>query len=48
MSFCAAILILKMEENTQHFRRIMLYYSKKGKTQLKRKKRLVQCMDKVL
>ena len=31
VSFCAAILILKVEENTQHFRHIMLYYFKKGK-----------------
>ena len=32
MNFCAAILILKMEENIQHFQCIMLYYFKKGKT----------------
>ena len=31
MNFCAAILILKMEENMQHFWHIMLYYFKKGK-----------------
>ena len=31
MNFCAAILILKMEENTQHFWHIMLYYFEKGK-----------------
>ena len=30
-SFCAAILILKMEENMQHFQHIMLYYFKKGR-----------------
>ena len=29
--FCAAILILKMEEDRQHFQHIMLYYFKKGK-----------------
>ena len=29
--FCAAILILKMEEDTQHFQHIMLYYFKKDK-----------------
>ena len=29
---CVAILILKMEENKQHFWHIMLYYFKKGKT----------------
>ena len=38
MNFCAAILILKTEENTQHFWHIMLYYFKKGKAQLKHKK----------
>ena len=32
MNFCAAIFILKMEENMQHFWCIMLYYFKKGKT----------------
>ena len=31
MNFCVAILILKMEENNQHFQYIMLYYFKKGK-----------------
>ena len=31
VNFCAAILILKMEENKQHFWHIMLYYLKKGK-----------------
>ena len=31
MNFCAAILILKMEEDKQHFWHIMLYYLKKGK-----------------
>ena len=31
MNFCAAILILKMEEKKQHFWHIMLYYFKKGK-----------------
>ena len=31
VNFCAAILILRMEENTQHFWHIMLYYLKKGK-----------------
>ena len=30
VNFCAAILILKMEENTQHFQYIVLYYFKKG------------------
>ena len=31
MNFYADILILKMEENMQHFQHIMLYYFKKGK-----------------
>ena len=31
MNFCAAILILKLEENMQHLQRIRLYYFKKGK-----------------
>ena len=31
MNFCAAILILKMEEETQHFWLIMLYYFKEDK-----------------
>ena len=31
MDFCVATLILKMEENTQYFQHIMLYYFKKGK-----------------
>ena len=30
VNFYAAILMLKMEENTQHFWHIMLYYFKKG------------------
>ena len=44
--FLVAILILKMEENMQHFWHTMLYYFKKGK--LKHKKGFVQCMEKVL
>ena len=43
MNFCIAILILKTEENTQHFWHIMLYYFKKGKVQLKHKKNI--CME---
>ena len=31
VSFCVAILILKMEENTAHFQCTMLYHFKKGK-----------------
>ena len=38
MNFYAVILILKMEENMQHFRHIMLYYFKKGKNVTKRQK----------
>ena len=41
---CVAILILKLEENKQHFWLIMLYYFKK----LKYKKKSVQCMEKIL
>ena len=39
MNFCVAILILKVEENMQLFWCIMLYYFKKGKMQLKSKKK---------
>ena len=31
VNFCVALLILKMEENKQHFWHTMLYYFKKGK-----------------
>ena len=31
VNFFAAILILKMEENEQHFQHVMLYYFKKDK-----------------
>ena len=31
MNFCVAILILKVEENKQHFLHVVLYYLKKGK-----------------
>ena len=31
VNFCVAILILKIEDNKQHFQHIMLYYFKKGK-----------------
>ena len=37
MNFCAAILILKMEENTEHFRHIKLYYFKKNATETQEK-----------
>ena len=32
MNFCLAILILKMEENMQHFQHIMLYFKKRKNT----------------
>ena len=48
VNFCVAILILRMEENTQYFQYIMLYYFKKVKMQLKCQKRFVQCVQKVL
>ena len=40
VNICAAILILKMEEDTQHFQYIMLYYFKIGKntTEMQKKK----------
>ena len=45
-NFYVAILILKMEENKQHFWPIMLYYFKKGKKATEmQKKRFVQCME---
>ena len=47
-NFCIAILILKMEENMQHFGHIMLYYFKKGKKEWKCRKQFVQCVEKVL
>ena len=40
VSFCVAILILKMEEDTQHFWHIKLYYFKKGKNTTETKKDL--------
>ena len=40
VNFCVAIFILKMKENTLHFRHIILYYFKKNKTQLKCKKKI--------
>ena len=35
VNFCVAILILKMEENKQHFLHIMLYYFKNSKNAIK-------------
>ena len=40
MNFCVAILILKMEENKQHFWHIMLYYFKKGKDATETQKKI--------
>ena len=40
MDFCAAILILKMEENKQHFWHIMPYYFTKGKNTTKMQKKI--------
>ena len=37
MNFGVAILILKMEENTEHFRHIKLYYFKKNATETQEK-----------
>ena len=37
VNFCAAILILKMEENTEHFWHIKLYYFKKNATETQEK-----------
>ena len=38
--FCVAILILQMEENTQHFQHIMLYYFKKRKNATEMQKKI--------
>ena len=50
MNFCVVILILKMEENMQHFCHILLYYFKKGKNAAKMQKKdcMEKCMEKVL
>ena len=42
VNFCVAILILKMEENMQHFQYIKLYYFKKGKnaTEMQKKNKI--------
>ena len=49
MNFCVAILILKMEEDLQHFWNIMFYYSQKGKIATEMQKEIfVQFMEKVL
>ena len=51
LNFCADVLILKMEEDMQHFQCITLYYFKKGNnaTNMQKKKDLfVPGMEKVL
>ena len=40
VNFCAAILISKMEEDTQHFGGIMLYCFKKGKNAMETGKKI--------
>ena len=40
VNFCVAILILKMEENVQHFWHIMLYSFKKGKNTTEMQKKI--------
>ena len=40
VNFCVAILILKMEENMQHFSHIMPYHSKKGKNATEMQKKI--------
>ena len=40
VNFCLAILILKMEENKQHFWHIKLYYFKKGKNATEMQKKI--------
>ena len=49
MNFCAAILILRMEEIHNIFIILCFIISRKVETQLKcKKKRLVKCIEKVL
>ena len=40
VNFCVAILTLKMEENTQHFWHITLYYFQKGKNVTEMQKKI--------
>ena len=40
VNFCAIILILKMEEDTQHFGHITLNYFKKGKNTTEMQKKI--------
>ena len=48
VNFCVAILILKVGENKQHFRHIMLYYFKKGKNTTETQENICTVMEKVL
>ena len=47
MNFCVAILIMKMEEEKQHFQHIVPFYIKEGKNATETQ-RFVQCMEIVL
>ena len=40
MTFCVAILLLKIEENMQHFWHIMLHYFKKSKNATETQKKI--------
>ena len=40
MNFCVAILLLKTEENKQHFWHIKVYYFKKGKNTTEMQKKI--------
>ena len=40
MNFCAAIVIMKKEEDTHHFQHIMLCYFKKGKNAVEMQKQI--------
>ena len=40
VNFCVALLILKMEENTQQFWHIMLHYFMKGKNATETQKKI--------
>ena len=48
VKFCVAIVILRLEENTQHFGILCFIISRKVKMQLKVQKRFVPCLEKVL
>ena len=48
MNFYIAILILKMEEDMQHFQHIMPYYFKKGKNSAEMQRKICADMVEVL